>query len=63
MMCLIFPFAVWGGGRGGGVSGFWVAWVFSSFHFYLFMVEDFVENHMCFYIVFARERQKELEEG
>ncbi len=25
---------------------FWVAWVFPSFHFYLFMVEDLVENHM-----------------
>jgi hypothetical protein len=47
----------------GPMGGFLVAWVFSSFHFYLFLVEEFVENHMCFLIVFARERQKEIEEG
>ncbi len=30
------------------MGGFLVAWVFLSFHFYLFMVEDHVENHVFF---------------
>jgi len=64
MMCLVFLLGCGGvGGRGGGMSGFLVAWVFPSFHFYLFLVEELVENHVFFYNFSKRKRQIFFEKG
>ncbi len=51
-MCVFFFF---------GISWvvFFAAWVFQSFHLYLFLVEDFVENHV-FLKTSTREEGKKI---
>ncbi len=43
--------------------GFLVAWVFPTFHFYLFLVEELVENHVFFYNFSKRKKQIFFEKG
>jgi len=42
------------------MGGFFVAWVFRSFHLYLFLVEDFVENHVFLKTSTKEEGKKKL---
>jgi hypothetical protein len=44
----------------GFMGGFLVAWVFRSFHLYLFLVEDFVENHVLKKTSTREEGKKKL---
>ncbi len=44
----------------GFMGGFLVAWVFQSFHLYLFLVEDFVKNHVFFKTSGREEGKKKL---
>jgi hypothetical protein len=47
----------------GGHGWFLVAWVFPFFQFYLFMVEDLVENQVFYSNFYKRERKFFFEEG